>query len=117
MNKLNKINEEELNEKENSSNKFLLDKYYIVRTYSAGVFFGKLIEKENDEVILSECRRLYRWQTINNGISLSEVANHGLTDNSKVCEETSFHWVKAIELILCKQEAINSIKSKKIYVA
>ena len=88
--------------------------YFIVRTYSAGVFFGKLKDKERDEVILDECRRLYYWKT-NKGISLSEVAVSGLHDNSKVCCETFSHWCKAIELIPCSKCAVESIKSKVVY--
>jgi hypothetical protein len=93
-------------------------KKVIVRTYSAGVFFGELIEKEGSEVILKNSRRLYRWHTNNGGISLSEVANHGLQDDaSKVCESMPLHWCDAIELIPCSDVAITNIEAQNDYKA
>jgi len=92
-----------------------IGKYFIIRTYSAGVFFGKLKAKEKKEVIINECRRLYYWKTINNSISLSSVANHGLHDDSKVCEETNNHWMESIELIECSNDSIKNIKNKNVY--
>ena len=92
-------------------------KYYIFRTYSAGVFFGRLVKKHQNECIVSECRRLYYWKTITGGLSLSEVANHGLHIDSKVCETTSGHWIEAIELIPCKQIAINNIQDMENHVS
>jgi len=41
----------------------LIGKYHIFRTYSAGVFFGKLKYKEANECIIDECRRLWYWKT------------------------------------------------------
>lgn len=92
-------------------------KKVIIRTYSAGVFFGEIVEKSGSEVILKNARRLYYWKTNNNGISLSEVANSGLDDCSKVCQATSLHWLEAIEIIICSQESIKSIESKNDYKA
>lgn len=92
-------------------------KKVIIRTYSAGVFFGEIVEKSGNEVILKNARRLYYWKTNNDGISLSEVANSGLDDCSKVCQATSLHWLEAIEIIICSQESIKSIESKNDYKA
>lgn len=95
-----------------------IGKKVIVRTYSAGVFFGEIMEKEGSEVILKNSRRLYRWHTNNGGISLSEVANHGLkSDSSRVCERMPLHWCIAIELIPCSEIAIESIEGQDDYKA
>lgn len=91
--------------------------YSIIRTYSAGVWFGKVLKKSGNEIILSEARRLYYWQTANKGISLSEVSIHGLTDNSKVCEAVEKIWLQPIEIIPCTAVAIKNIQEKKNYVA
>lgn len=97
--------------------KFWIGKKVIVRTYSAGVFFGKIELKANDEVILKNARRLYYWETLNKGISLSEVANEGLTNNSKVCQAVSKIYLKAIELIECTEDAIKNIEGMNDYKA
>lgn len=101
----------------NKINKHLINKKVIIRTYSAGVHFGELIEKKDDEVILKNSRRLYYWETLNKGISLSEVANEGLTDNSKVCAAIDILWLKAIEIIPCTKKAIKNIEDKNEYKA
>lgn len=93
------------------------DDYCIIRTYSAGVWFGKVLKKCQDEVILTEARRLYYWKTTNKGISLSEVATSGLHDDSKVCVPLEKQWLKAVEIILCSSDAIKSIQEKENYVA
>lgn len=93
-----------------------LDQYVIIRTESAGVHFGKLKEKHKTEVILSESRRLWYWHA-QSGISLSDVAVHGLKKESKICAELPFLWLNAIEIIPCSEKAIKSIKEQLVYVA
>ena len=93
----------------------MLGEWVIVRTYSAGVHFGKLTEKEGDEVIIEHARRLYFWKT-NGGISLSEVALTGLHADSKVCAAVPKLWLQAIEIIPCAGLAINSITGISDYV-
>jgi len=100
-----------------SEENYFIGKKVIVRTYTAGVFFGEIIEKKGEEVILKNARRLFYWKTINNGISLSEVANEGLHKDSKVCAATSKHWMIAIELIECSAKAIKNIEAQNEYTA
>mgnify|MGYP003329727916 CR=1 FL=1 len=42
-------------------NGFAIGQEVIIRTYSAGVWFGRLKEKAGDEIILTEARRMWRW--------------------------------------------------------
>lgn len=91
--------------------------YAIIRTYSAGVWFGKVLVKEQNEIILGEARRLYYWVTANKGISLSEVSIHGLSTNSKVCEALDKVWLQPVEIIPCTDTAKENIKGQKNYVA
>lgn len=93
-----------------------IGKKVIIRTYSAGVFFGKLEEKAGKEVILSDARRLWYWKTANNGISLSDLAAGGASDETKACEPVDI-WLEAIEIIPCSDQCIESIESKSIYKA
>lgn len=56
--------------------------FVLIRTYSAGVHFGTLVEKNGQEVHLSNARRLWSWQ---GALSLSEVAMKGIdVKNSKI---------------------------------
>ena len=91
--------------------------YAIIRTYSAGVWFGKVLKKSGAEIILGEARRLYYWKTANSGISLSEVSIHGLHKDSKVCEEVEKIWLQPIEIIPTTKAAEENIKGQKNYVA
>lgn len=94
----------------------LIGKHVIIRTYSAGVHFGELTEKQGSEVILANARRLYYWKT-NGGISLSEVANTGLHNRSKVCAAVDTIWLDAIEIIPCTSKATTSIREISDYVS
>ncbi|MAT38900.1 MAG: hypothetical protein CL946_04780 [Ectothiorhodospiraceae bacterium] len=82
----------------------------IIRTYSAGVWFGVLSEKSGDEVILTNARRMWRWQAAKS-ISLSGVAVHGIDrTKSKICEPVSSVWLQQIEILPCTATAIESIR-------
>jgi len=94
-----------------------LNKKCIIRTYSAGVHFGELIEKSGSEVILKNSRRLWYWKNLCNKISLSEVANNGLHDDSKVCETVHGIWLNAIEIIPCTEKSIQNIEGQNVFQA
>ncbi len=87
----------------------------IIRTNSAGVHYGELVEKAGEEVILKDARRLYYWKTTNKGISLSEVSKTGLYSTSKVCTAVDNIWLQAIEIIPCTTIAIKSIEAHNDY--
>jgi hypothetical protein len=89
----------------------------IIRTYSAGVWFGEVSEKANNEVIVVNARRLWRWQT-KKSISLSAIAM-GDIDESKcrIAQAVPSVWLEAIELIPAAIEAIKIIEGAKIDVA
>lgn len=94
---------------------YVLGKKCIIRTYSAGVWYGKVEIKEKGEIILKNARRLYYWKT-NGGISLSEVSLTGLHSDSKVQAPVKNVWLQPIEIIPCTEDAIKSIEEKKNYV-
>lgn len=78
----------------------------IIRTYSAGVWFGRLAEKSGNEVILEDARRMSQWWA-KQGISLSAVALYGIKqEKSKIVEPVSSVWLEAIEIIPCTDVAI-----------
>jgi len=85
----------------------------IVRTYSAGVWFGVIQEKSGGEVIVSNARRLWFWKAAKS-ISLSAVALYGVdTDKSKITPPVNAVWLEAIEIIPCTDTAIASIEGAR----
>ena len=93
-----------------SMNDYAIGEYVIIRTYSAGVWFGKLAKKERDEVILEDARRMYYWWCLK-GISLSSIALYGINrEKSRICGAVESVWLQAIEIIPVDKTAIESIK-------
>ena len=92
-------------------NDFAIGKEVIIRTYSAGVWFGVLSQKAGNEVILSKARRMYKWWA-KESISLSGVARHGIKqEDSKICGELDSVWLEAIEIIPVTGNAAESIRT------
>lgn len=82
----------------------------IIRTYSAGVWFGLLEQKQKNEVILKNARRMWQWWA-KEGISLSSVAVRGIRqEKSKIAEPVDSVWLEAIEIIPCSDDAIRLIE-------
>ena len=85
----------------------------IIRTYKAGVWLGKLVEKSGREVILKDARRMWRWHA-KESISLSGVAVYGINqDKSKIAPAISKQWLEAIEIMTLSDVAINSIEARR----
>ena len=88
----------------------MIGKFVIVRTYSAGVWFGEVAEKSGNEVIVKNARRMWRWWA-EEGVSLSSAALHGVKqEQSKIVESVPAVWLEAIELIPASDKAIASIE-------
>ena len=84
-------------------------KYKIVRTFSAGVFFGKLESLEGKVGVVKNARRLWYWK---GAASLSELAVRGV----KYPEECKFPTpvsritlTEVIEILDVTPEAVKSI--------
>lgn len=54
----------------------MLGRRCLIRTYSAGVHIGQVVQVEGMEVYLKEALRLWKWE--GGGLSLSAVANNGI---------------------------------------
>lgn len=88
----------------------MIEKKVIVRTYSAGVWFGTLEQKDGNEVILRNARRMWAWWA-KEGISLSSVSVNGIKESkSKIAEAVPSVWLEAIEIIPCSESAIKSVE-------
>lgn len=81
----------------------------IVRTYSAGVHFGYLVERNGKEVKLADARRIWSWAGAN---TLHEIATAGVGKGSKVSVTApSIVLTEAIEIIDCTPAAVKVLES------
>ena len=94
----------------------MLNKYCIVRTYSAGVFAGEVATIDKKVVVVKNARRLWEWKT-KKGISLSEIALFGVDERgSKICYAVpEVMLTEAIEIIPASEEAKKSLDEVKGY--
>ena len=96
---------------ESGLNRFVIGQEVIIRTYSAGVWFGRLKEKSGNEVILTEARRMWRWWA-KKSISLSGVALYGIKqEDSRIAGAIDTVWLQAIEIIPISGTAAESIRT------
>lgn len=94
-------------------NSYGVGKKCIIRTYTAGVWFGEVIEKSGNEIILKNARRLWRWHAAES-ISLSAVAVYGINqDKSSIAPAVEGVWLEPIEIIPATDKAIKSIEGAK----
>ena len=95
---------------ESGLNSFAIGQEVIIRTNSAGVWFGRLKQKSGDEVILTDARRMWRWWA-KESISLSGVALHGINPmGSRIAGAVDSVWLQAIEIIPVSGETAESIR-------
>lgn len=87
----------------------------MVRTYSAGVFYGGLKRREGKEVELVNARRVWYWS---GAASLSQLAQSG-TSNPNECKfpepVTSVILTEVIEIIPVTSDALESLNSVPIW--
>ena len=90
---------------------------YIVRTYSAGVFYGKIKSRNGKEVVMIDSRRLWYW---NGAASLSELAVKGVSKPKECKFPTPVSLTlltEAIEILECSNAASISIDNVPIWTA
>lgn len=80
----------------------------MIRTYSAGVHFGRLVSRKGKEVKLKDAHRVFYWA---NACTLSQLSVDGSTDPSNKIsmgvEEIIL--TEAIEVIKMSQVAFDSL--------
>lgn len=95
----------------------MIGKNVVVRTYSAGVFYGVLVSKNGKEVELKNARRLWYWD---GAASLSQLSQEGVSkpENCKFpCEVPSVFLTEAIEILPLSDVAKQSLDSVEIWKA
>ena len=94
-----------------------MNKYVIVRTYSAGVFAGEIESKNGKEVVLTNARRLWYWS---GAASLSQMAVAG-TSKPEDCKfpvaVPRVELLQAIEILDVSAEAKASIDAVPVWSA
>lgn len=93
----------------------MIGKKVIVRTYSAGVFYGELVKKDGKEVELKNARRIWYWS---GAASLSQLAMSGTSDpsNCKFPEAAArVILTEAIEILETTKRAQKSIEGVEIW--
>jgi hypothetical protein len=82
----------------------------IIRGDRSGVFFGTLREKNGQEIVLDNCRRLWYWA---GAASLTQLAAEGVK-SPRECKFTiridSITILDAIEILLCTPQAVENIE-------
>ena len=80
-----------------------VNKYVVVRTYSAGVEVGELVSREGKEVKLTNARKLWYW---NGAFTLHGVAVDGIKAGSQISVAVPEQTVtEAIEVMTCTPAA------------
>jgi hypothetical protein len=90
-----------------------IGKICLIRTYSAGVHFGRLEECSSCVTVvrLSNARRIWSWNGAN---TLSEIANSGVSCDSKISEEVESITISGvIEIIPMTDRAITCFEEIK----
>ena len=91
--------------------------FVIVRSHRAGVFFGRLEEKNGQEVKMSNARKLHYWD---GAAAVEEIAMIG-TKRPDRCRFTvtvpELTIDGCIQVIPCTKEAIEVIKGVKEWTA
>lgn len=100
-----------------SLDSFAIGQHCIIRTYSAGVWCGKLEQKAGHEVILSNARRMWFWHAAES-VSLSAVVQYGITQSkSKIAAPVEKVWLEAIEIMPISGKPLESIMEAPIVQA
>ncbi len=97
--------------KENINLDDFIGKKVIVRSYEEGVHFGTLKEKNGQEVILSNSRRIWYWS---GAATLSQLAVDGAANKSDckiACLLPTILILNVCSIIPCSEKAIDNIES------
>ena len=91
------------------------DKFYIVRTEKAGVFFGKISQKSENSITMQEVQKIWYWK---GACAVEELAVHGPKD-IKDCKITvvvdEMEIQNQIQILPCTDQSVVTIKKAIIW--
>jgi hypothetical protein len=99
--------------KEKMIGKNLIDKICMCRTYSAGVHYGIVSERDGKEVLLKKSRRVHYWD---GAASLSQLAIEGSKkiDNCRIAIEIPEILItEVVEVIPMTPEAVENLEGSQ----
>lgn len=96
----------------NSLSTFGVGKKCIIRTYSAGVFFGTVAARSGQEVLLKDSRRIWSWS---GSFTLSAVSQAGFKSAKVSQVEPEKLALEVIEVIPCAEAASVIIEGAKTH--
>ncbi len=85
---------------------YSVGKQVIIRTYSAGVWYGTVVEKTDTEVLIADARRVRTYKNLGTEISLSGICRLGIHPGSQVEHPISEVLLQWIEILPCTPESI-----------
>lgn len=85
----------------------MIGEFVVVRTYSAGVHMGVLVECNGTAVLLKDARRLWEWY---GAFTLNEVSQYGVEERSRISDRVpQILLTQATEVIPCSKKAEASL--------
>ena len=99
-----------MSKQEKITPEIFMNKYVIIRTYSAGVHLGTLAyyDAATKDVILTDARRLWYWE---GAFTLSQVANEGIDfSSSKLSVAVPFIKLTEVEITLVNEDVATKFK-------
>lgn len=91
------------------------NKFYIVRADRAGVFFGKIKERSQGEVTMTDVRKVWYWD---GACAVEQLAMDGTTKPND-CKLTvvvpEMVIANPIQIIPCTEKAVKSLSGVKIW--
>lgn len=95
--------------------KIVENKFYIVRTNRAGVFFGKIKEASHEEVTMTDVRKLWHWD---GACAVEQIALEGVKKPNN-CNFTvvisEMTVMDPIQIILCTDEAAGILSKVAVW--
>lgn len=93
-------------------------KFSIVRTHSAGVWFGNIKSLNGTVAVITNARRLWYWS---GAASLSQLAVEGTKKPNEckftvtITEDDGVYLPQVIEVLPCSTEAVENINAVKVW--
>jgi len=91
---------------------YCIGEFAIIRTHSAGVWYGQVQEKTATEVLLSDARRLRQWKNLGTEISLSGISRLGVHPKSLIEHPINEVLLQWIEILPCTVESKQTIDAQ-----
>lgn len=90
----------------------MVGSFVLVRTFSAGVHCGVLVECNGTAVLLEDARRVWRWRGAN---SLNELSQNGAaTDHTRISEPVPrILLTQSVEVIPCSEKARKNLTQSR----